>query len=133
MKTLITLKETANLLNTYSYDEVREYLLNKIGKGDGKLVICLAVRKPKDVRLAEEIFGIDDLLRATRKIEYVKARQLIAWYRRRQGQSLRTISDYLNKDHTSVIYAVKKINEILDTKDSVYYPKVMRFIDEMEE
>lgn len=57
------------------------------------------------------MFGVDrsDLLSSNRTARVAEARQALAWALRQANWSLEAIGEYLHRDHTTIIYAVKVI------------------------
>jgi chromosomal replication initiation ATPase DnaA len=57
------------------------------------------------------MFGVDraDLFGSNRTARVAEARQVLAWALRRANWSLESIGDFLHRDHTTIIYAVKVI------------------------
>ena len=64
---------------------------------------------------------IDDLIRQSRKKEYVKPRQIAMYLIRRElGTSLPSIGEIFGgRDHTTVIHAIDKVETITKDKDAV--------------
>lgn len=58
-----------------------------------------------------QLFGVKraDLFSDNRTIRIAEARQALAWALRQHDWSLESIGDFLHRDHTTIIYAVKTI------------------------
>lgn len=57
---------------------------------------------------------MDELIVKTRKRECVEVRQLIFSYLKRYTMlSLQSIGDYFNKDHATVLYGIRRIEELM--------------------
>lgn len=70
-------------------------------------------------KIVAEIFGVEylKLFENTRKRDIVEARQVIMFVAVRQIKvlSLSKIGEYFNKDHATVIHAVKTVSNLCDT------------------
>src|SRR5580765_923430 len=57
------------------------------------------------------LFGVDQalLMSDCRVARVAEARQALAWALRQSNWSLESIGDFLDRDHTTIIYAVKVI------------------------
>lgn len=55
------------------------------------------------------MFGVDrsDLFGSNRTARVAEARQALAWALRQANWSLESIGDFLHRDHTTIIYAIK--------------------------
>ena len=88
-------------------------------------------RKYKGVLTVEKIervicshFGvsIEQVKSTTRLYNITECRHLIWYYVRNTGATLQTITNMYNrKDHTSVIHAISKINNLLQNDDEMKY------------
>lgn len=65
----------------------------------------------------------------TRRRNVSKARQLCMWYMKHKSPY--TLADigfrYADKDHATVLHACKVIQDLIDTKDVVFYPIIQEF------
>lgn len=57
------------------------------------------------------MFGVEqrDLFSANRTARVAEARQALAWALRQSNWSLEAIGDFLRRDHTTIIYALKAV------------------------
>ena len=64
--------------------------------------------------------SMEDLIKQSRKKEYVKPRQIAMYLIRKElDNSFPSIGDFFGgRDHTTVIHAVDKINKLISQKDS---------------
>jgi chromosomal replication initiator protein len=65
--------------------------------------------------------SIDDLLKQSRRKEYVKPRQVAMYLARKEmNSSFPTIGDFFGgRDHTTVMHGVEKIENILTSDESI--------------
>jgi chromosomal replication initiation ATPase DnaA len=71
------------------------------------------------VRRVADLYGVttEEMLGGNRRHQVCRARQGVAWLLRRQGMSHRDIARTLGyTDHTTAVYAVRKINADLAAK-----------------
>lgn len=67
----------------------------------------------------------EQLAGESRKGSVIIARQLYMYFARTvQRKSLQAIGGEINRDHTTVIMAVKKIENMIDTNDELYMPYI---------
>ena len=75
---------------------------------------------------------IREIRAENRKEEVVITRQLCMWYMRGNTLfSLAKIGRRYKKDHATVLHAIKTINEIIETKNKRFYPRIEQFINQM--
>lgn len=57
------------------------------------------------------MFGVDkaDLFSSNRTFRVAEARQALAWALRQNNWTLESIGDFLHRDHTTIIYAIKVV------------------------
>jgi chromosomal replication initiation ATPase DnaA len=57
------------------------------------------------------MFGVDrvDLFGSNRTARVAEARQVLAWALRQANWSLESIGDFLHRDHTTIMYAVRVV------------------------
>jgi chromosomal replication initiation ATPase DnaA len=80
------------------------------------------------IREMSRISGYDIRI-MTRKQEVVKARQIAMWrIRNATSLSLKGIGDMFPLDYSTVIHALKVVQDIIETKDKKYYPLVEPYI-----
>jgi chromosomal replication initiation ATPase DnaA len=66
-----------------------------------------------------------DLLSPSRKAELVAARQVYWWLcRKYTGATVTKLGSDFGKDHTTVLYALQRVNDLIDTKDDTVLPKL---------
>ena len=69
--------------------------------------------------------------------DLVAARQLFCFFSyRRIGKTLAAIGDILDRDHTTIIVSIRKVEDYVFTRDSQVYPmykKVLKLFDEYTE
>ncbi len=72
------------------------------------------------------VFGckVDDLTSKNRSPLIVVARHLFLVIVRKSGYSLRYTGSLVERDHATVLHSIKKIRNIIDTKDYLFYDKV---------
>lgn len=70
--------------------------------------ICQVVSKHLSV-------SIEDMKSKSRKREYVTARQFSISFMRKQGQTLTSIGNYFNMDHSSVMHNLRALQDLIDT------------------
>lgn len=69
-----------------------------------------------------------DMQSISRKKELVNARQIAMYLmKQRRAGSLVSIGRYFNRDHSTVIYAVQTVNDLMDTEKA--YKKKVKEID----
>lgn len=76
-------------------------------------------------------FGITeaDLLKKCRKREMVQLRQVSIWAMTKMtGASLKTIGEYFNRDHTTVIHSRDTVNDLIYSKE----PSIMRLMEKIK-
>lgn len=80
------------------------------------------------------LMSLPSLRIKTRKEQIVKARQIIMWflmkYKKRSQASASAIFDM---DHSTAYHANRVINNIIDTKDTVYYPILVDYLKMFDE
>lgn len=60
----------------------------------------------------------EDLLSKKRKIDFCKPRQICIWLiKKRTKLTLYKIADLFGKDHATIIHAINKINDLIDSGD----------------
>lgn len=65
---------------------------------------------------------IDEVKSSSRRYNITECRHLIWYFIRTTGVTLKSITDMYNrKDHTSVIHAINKINNLLQNDDEMKY------------
>ncbi|MFO0449914.1 MAG: helix-turn-helix domain-containing protein [Pseudomonadota bacterium] len=71
-------------------------------------------------RLADNAgYTLEDIRGKDRRNEIAIVRQLIAWHLYRMGATLKDTGRAIRRDHTTVIYAIQRINDAIDTQDKV--------------
>jgi chromosomal replication initiation ATPase DnaA len=68
---------------------------------------------------------IDGVLKKNRLTEFVIARQLYCYYAKGMGFGLAEIGRIINRDHSTVLYSINKVNELQKVKDK----KMMNYIN----
>ena len=69
--------------------------------------------------------SVDGVLKKNRSGEFVIARQLYCYYARLMGFGLAEIGMIINRDHSTVLYSINKVNELIQVKDK----KMMNYIN----
>ena len=73
---------------------------------------------------------IVELIGKTRRRDIVMARHCVMWImRKKQHMTLSMIGKVFDRDHTSVIHGITKVNDYLDTHDEVYLPIHNKIVD----
>lgn len=75
------------------------------------------------IDMVEDYYGLS-ILKGGRKEEFVKARQFVAYFTRREYNgkvSYPSIGRALQQDHSTVIHSEGVIQDMIDTKDIKYY------------
>lgn len=75
-----------------------------------------------------------DLLFGTRKYSIIGARQSLAYLAKKYTtMTFNEIGRKLNKNHTTIIYAVKKIQDLLDVNDGFISERIENCINEINQ
>ena len=72
-------------------------------------------------------FSLDELKQNRRNQELVAARYVIFSYFRKRGYSLQNIGDIFDKDHSTVIAGLKRMQKLIDTKDAIMINAMRNF------
>lgn len=110
------------MINPYFYPGMVSYI-PEIQKSKSlkiqviELIVCHAFdTTPAELSATQKI----------RKREYVKARQTVQYLAYKYTtKSLNIIALYYNKDHATIINSRKVIKNIIETKDKLFFPKVI--------
>jgi chromosomal replication initiation ATPase DnaA len=66
-----------------------------------------------------------ELLSESRKAHLVAARGVYWWLcRKYTGATLTKLASEFHRDHTTVLHATQKVNDLIDSKDNVILPKL---------
>ena len=118
------LEGALNRLAVYQQMENRGLVLEQ-----AKTILASIISAKKRVtsvkKIAESVaefynISMEDLLKQSRKKEYVKPRQIAMYLIRKElDNSFPSIGDFFGgRDHTTVMHAVDKVNNLITTKDS---------------
>ena len=92
----------------------------------------------KDFELAKKIVEEElslDIMKVTRKRSVVESRMIFSKILRNYRHSFTDIGKYLNKDHTTIIHYISKLDGLLETEDAMmttYMSCMETFISEKE-
>lgn len=118
---------------TYSIFQKKEVTLNDVQKILGKREKNVVKKLSPDLILNTvcEYYGvkIKEVKGKSRKAKFVLPRQIIMYFLKKQlNVPLIQIGDYIgNRDHTTVMHAVEKIENLVEEKDSNIYQEIMVF------
>ena len=108
------------------YGISREYsTTDEITLEDEGIVFGSPVRS--DLKILEEVVGIESAKRKTRKTEYVTVRQIYSWYMVKNGYRNTVISRELGVDHSTVSHALKKANMFIEANDKYFIDIIKSF------
>ena len=76
------------------------------------------------------IFDVElkDIFSNCRKVDVVMCRNFLIDILHHYGLTYRQIGERYNKNHSTVIHSLNKVNDIVLSKDKVYYPKIKQAI-----
>ena len=81
----------------------------------------------KDACVINDI-GLDDLFGKTQENEVVETRKAVSWIAKKKlGVSLSEIGRITNRNHATILYHIRFIDERLDQLN--HYPNIKRVID----
>lgn len=122
----------------------QEFLVGELGNADlyikvsevrrifEKFLTMTSVVMPKETiyeMRMRHLMALPSLRCKTRKERIVKARQIIMWYLQRYKKwSSSQAGEIFAKDHATAYHALGVIDNIVDTKDPVYYPVVVDYL-----
>ena len=118
------LEGALNKLAVYQQMQNKGLLLdqakNILGSIVGSKKRITSARKIAEVVAEFYNISMDDLIKQSRKKEYVKPRQIAMFLIRKElDSSFPSIGDFFGgRDHTTVMHAVEKINELVKQKES---------------
>jgi chromosomal replication initiation ATPase DnaA len=86
----------------------------------------------KGIRVASMVFDVPDIYNLTREMNHVVCRQLIMWYKYKYNVLSQAKAGLIfRQDHSTALHAIRQIEKLIETKDKVYYPLIMKFLNLM--
>jgi hypothetical protein len=93
----------------------------------------LKIKKMENKELLNEVIAKYEVNTKSRKRDKVYARFVISKYLRNKGWSLQKIGEELNRDHSSIVYALKQFDILKNEMDFKHiYSVILRDLEETE-
>ena len=107
----------------------QDFLITNFDMPVSHLIRTEYTKSKELIVIISRLMGID-IMYHTRKKEYVFGRNLVAWYMRRHQQvKVELIAEIMGwANHSSLYNAMRRIDNIIFTKDKEFYPYVETFL-----